>query len=191
MRSTTSPGTLPNGGTAGAGVLDVRNLSAPANGELVVQFDIRVEPALVDGTIVLNQAELISAGTGIALSDDPTINGQADPDVDGDEDPTRVLIQRAPPGSYRFEKTVATEFTREWDWEILKTAFKIDGSTAGEGADGFNGLIPGDIVQATWEVTVQTTGSTDYGWGVSGNIIITNPAPIGGLSWFGGTFVAN
>jgi uncharacterized repeat protein (TIGR01451 family) len=105
--------TLPNGGTAGAGVLDVRNLSAPANGELVVQFDIRVEPALVDGTIVLNQAELISAGTGIALSDDPTINGQADPDVDGDEDPTRVLIQRAPPGSYRFEKTVVNVSTGE------------------------------------------------------------------------------
>jgi hypothetical protein len=82
-----SSNTNPNGGTNGAGILDIRNLSVPANGEISVQFDIRLDPTLTDGTVVLNQADLVST-VKIADSDDPNINGQADPAVAGDEDPT-------------------------------------------------------------------------------------------------------
>jgi len=84
--------TNPNGGTNGSGILDVRNLSVPVSGELQLQFDITVDPTLLDGTVVLNQAQLLSGNTTLAESDDPNINGPADPDVTGDEDPTRVVI---------------------------------------------------------------------------------------------------
>jgi len=89
--------TDPTGGTNGAGILDIRGLNVPVESETVVQFDITVDPTLVDGTVILNQADLVSAGTKIADSDDPNINGQADPNVAGDEDPTRVIVQAEPP----------------------------------------------------------------------------------------------
>jgi uncharacterized repeat protein (TIGR01451 family)/fimbrial isopeptide formation D2 family protein len=102
-----SSNTNPNGGTNGAGILDIRNLSVPANGEISVQFDIRLDPTLTDGTVVLNQADLVST-VKIADSDDPNINGQADPAVAGDEDPTRVVIEVAPPPALLKANTQAT-----------------------------------------------------------------------------------
>src|SRR5262245_39695838 len=100
-------GTNPNGGTNGAGILDIRNLDVPANGEVRIQFDITLDPNLNDGTVVLNQADLLST-VKIADSDDPNINGQADPDVAGDEDPTRVVIQTVPPAALQKANTQAT-----------------------------------------------------------------------------------
>jgi hypothetical protein len=46
-----SSNTNPNGGTNGAGILDIRNLSVPANGEISVQFDIRLDPTLPSSSI--------------------------------------------------------------------------------------------------------------------------------------------
>ncbi len=100
--------TDPNGGTNGAGILDIRNLDVPANSQILVQFDITLDPNLTDGTVVLNQADLISAGVDIADSDDPNINGQADPAVAGDEDPTRVVIATLPVGPLVKENTQTT-----------------------------------------------------------------------------------
>jgi fimbrial isopeptide formation D2 family protein len=83
----------PNGGTNNAGILDVRNLSVPAGGAIEV----------------VNQAELFHTSGKIADSDDPNISGQADPAVDGDEDPTQVLIyfpQPPPPLKETFDTTV-------------------------------------------------------------------------------------
>ncbi len=98
------PGTLPPGadasntnataGTNGAGVLDVRNLSLPAFSQISFQFDVTLASAVPNGTIVANQADLLST-VKLADSDDPNINGQADPNVVGDEDPTRVQITSA------------------------------------------------------------------------------------------------
>jgi uncharacterized repeat protein (TIGR01451 family) len=99
--------TNPNGGTNGAGILDIRNLGAPANGEILIQFDIVLDPSLTDGTVVANQADLIGT-VKIADSDDPNINGQADPDIDGDEDPTRVVIATIPVGPLLKENTQQT-----------------------------------------------------------------------------------
>jgi uncharacterized repeat protein (TIGR01451 family)/fimbrial isopeptide formation D2 family protein len=87
----------PFGGTNQAGLLDISGLNVPANSAIQIQFDIRVDLGVGDGTVILNQADLISAGTKIADSDDPNINGQADPSVPGDEDPTRVVVTATPP----------------------------------------------------------------------------------------------
>ncbi len=85
------------GGAAGTGVLDIRNLSLPADAELLVVFDITLDGSLANGTVVANQSAVrLSDGTPFALSDDPNVNGAADPTVAGDEDPTRVTIVSAP-----------------------------------------------------------------------------------------------
>lgn len=100
--------TNPNGGTNGAGIIDIRGLSLPAGGELLIQFDIVVAPDLLDGTVVLNQAGLLSGGSRIADSDDPNINGLADPLLPGDEDPTRVTIEAEPAPPLQKENTQDT-----------------------------------------------------------------------------------
>ncbi len=99
--------TDPNGGTNGAGILDIRNLSLPAASEVSIQFDISLDSPLVNGTVVANQADLIGA-IKLADSDDPYVNGQADPGVAGDEDPTRVLIEGPPPTALLKANTQAT-----------------------------------------------------------------------------------
>ena len=99
--------TNPNGGTNNAGVIDIRDLSLPADSELTVQFDITLAAALLDGTLVTNQADLMG-GAKLADSDDPNVNGQADPSVAGDEDPTRVLIEAIPPAALTKANTQAT-----------------------------------------------------------------------------------
>lgn len=99
--------TDPNGGTNNAGVLDVRNLSLPVNSQVLIQFDITLAQNLPNGTLVTNQADLIS-GIKIADSDDPNVNGQADPSVVGDEDPTQIIIEGPPPEALVKANTQAT-----------------------------------------------------------------------------------
>ncbi len=90
-------GTDDAGGAKGTGVLDVRGLNLPNLGDSVlIEFEITLVPVIDAGTYVTNQSLLRVGGVDFALSDDPGVNGQADPAVDGDEDPTRVLIDSAP-----------------------------------------------------------------------------------------------
>ena len=96
-----------NGGTNGAGILDIGSLSLPTNSEVMIQFDIDLAAALLDGTVVTNQADLIGA-VKLADSDDPNVNGQSDPNVAGDEDPTRVVILAVPPPPLLKANTQAT-----------------------------------------------------------------------------------
>ncbi|MDF1526735.1 MAG: isopeptide-forming domain-containing fimbrial protein [bacterium] len=80
----------------GNGIIDIRDLSGAPGSTIEVAFDITLDPDLTEGFVVLNQSDLIQGGVKIADSDDPNINGQADPDVEGDEDPTRVVITWSP-----------------------------------------------------------------------------------------------
>src|SRR5262249_55441125 len=75
--------TSSTGGTKGTGVIDVRNLSLPVNGEALIQFDITLKSTITNGTVVTNQATLrLANGTTFAWSDDPNVNGTAvDPTV--------------------------------------------------------------------------------------------------------------
>ena len=84
------------GGAKGTGVIDVRNLNVAANTEALIQFDIKLATTLANRTVVTNQAALrLADNTVFAMSDDPNVNGTANPDVSGDEDPTRVTIASA------------------------------------------------------------------------------------------------
>ena len=86
-----------NGGAAGTGLLDVRGLSLNGTGDsFQIVFEAQLAGAIANNTIVLNQSEAVYAGNTVAVSDDPNINGPADPFVGGDEDPTEILIQSAP-----------------------------------------------------------------------------------------------
>ncbi len=86
-----------NGGAAGTGLLDVRGLSIGGLGdELVIEFEVQLAPVIANDSIVRNQSQASSLGYTVAVSDDPYINGAADPNVAGDEDPTEILIQAAP-----------------------------------------------------------------------------------------------
>jgi uncharacterized repeat protein (TIGR01451 family) len=89
--------TSSTGGSAGTGVIDIRGLTLPLDGEVTIQFDITLESSLTNGTVVTNQSTLrLVDGTTLALSDDPNVNGTADPNFFGDEDETRVTIVSAP-----------------------------------------------------------------------------------------------
>ena len=104
-------GTNGTGGAKGTGVIDIRNLNVPVSSEIVIQFDITLASGLTNGTVVSDQASArLSAGTVFALSDDPLVNGQADPTVPGDEDPTNVTIQASP--VFVIEKT-STDLTAD------------------------------------------------------------------------------
>jgi uncharacterized repeat protein (TIGR01451 family) len=101
--------TSANGGANGTGVLDIRNLNLAINSQLLIVIDITLKPALANGTVVTNQSPLrLSSGTLFALSDDPNVNGPADPLITGDEDPTRVAIVSAP--AFRIQK-ISTDLT--------------------------------------------------------------------------------
>ena len=115
-RSSRSPagadatGTSPTGGARGTGLLDVRNLTLPASGGVVtVVFDVTLAPVIANGTVVANQSYLNVNAATLALSDDPNVNGQADPDVPNDDDPTRVTIVSAP--AFVVQK-ISTDLTR-------------------------------------------------------------------------------
>ncbi len=98
-----------NGGTNATGVVEIRDLDLPAFSDVTIQFDVTLRAAIVNGTIVTNQSDLMSdVGVVLAVSDDPNINGQADPSVNGDEDPTTVLIEGVPPELLTKANTQAT-----------------------------------------------------------------------------------
>jgi uncharacterized repeat protein (TIGR01451 family) len=85
-------GTDPLGGANGTGQVNVANLSIDAQGgasdRVAVEFEVTLAPAIVSGTVVLNQAELASANPNPLLSDDPSVGGGTDP--------TETLIASAP-----------------------------------------------------------------------------------------------
>ena len=85
------------GGASGTGLVDIRNLSLSGLGDTVlVEFEVDLAPLIADGTFVYNQSAVSAGGLEIAVSDDPNVNGPADPNVPDDEDPTQILIESAP-----------------------------------------------------------------------------------------------
>ena len=126
------------GGAAGTGLLDIRNLSIGGLGESVlIEFEARLAPVIANDTFVYNQSELLFGDYSAAISDDPNVNGAADPGVAGDEDPTQIRIQSAP------------------YFDVDKISTYVDGNP--------NLLLAGETLRYT--ITVQNTG-TDHATGV-------------------------
>ncbi len=84
--------TDPSGGANGTGLVNVASLNLGAQGDpndtLVLTYEVTLAPVITSGTVVLNQAELVSANPNPVLSDDPNVSG--------DTDPTETLITSAP-----------------------------------------------------------------------------------------------
>ncbi len=82
----------PNGGAAGTGLLDIDNLSIGGLGDtVVVEFEVQLDLTIPSGTYVYNQSDLLFGDYTAAISDDPNLPG--------DEDPTRVLVEARPPAA--------------------------------------------------------------------------------------------
>ena len=154
--------TNPNGGTNGAGLIDIRNLDLATFSQLQVQFDVTLAGTIANGTVVTNQADLVGA-VKLADSDDPYVNGQADPDVAGDEDPTRVTVVSAP------------------YFDIDKLSADIDGDPTL--------LLAGERLRYTITVrNIGTSGTTDA---VLRDAIPTNTAYVAGSTTLNGVAVAD
>ena len=77
--------TSATGGASGTGLLEVRNLAlAASGGNALIEFEVTLAPVIDNGTNVLNQSQLlIGPAIVLAHSDDPNVNGAADPNVAG------------------------------------------------------------------------------------------------------------
>ena len=88
------------GGAKGTGLIDIGNLTLGAAGSgsetVTFEYTVQLVPVIANGTIVLNQARAQFGTLVLQLSDDPGVNGPANPDVSGDEDPTPLPIESAP-----------------------------------------------------------------------------------------------
>ena len=152
--------TNPTGGTNGYGLLDIRNLSLPVFSNLSIQFDVTLAAAIPNGTIVTNQAGL-SNNVDLAVSDDPTVNGQADPNVVGDEDPTQVRIVSLP----------------------LLDVNKISTDVSGDPSL----LLPGDTLRYT--ITVKNVGTDDVADAMLRDQIPANTTYVAGSTRLNGALV--
>jgi len=147
--------TDPAGGAAGTGLLDIGNLDIGGLGEtLLVEYEVDLAPVLADGRIVYNQAELLTGGIPIAVSDDPNVNGQADPDVAGDEDPTQVAIESAP---YLNVDKISSYVTGDPSVLLAGETLRYTITVKNTGTDNATGTVLRDDVPAN---TAYVAGST-------------------------------
>ena len=146
-------GTDPTGGASGTGVIEIGNLSVPADSEILVQFDITLAPVLANGLVVTNQADLLG-NTKLADSDDPNINGLSDPNVAGDEDPTQITITSAP--AFTVEKR-STYLTGDPNVLLAGETLRYTITVQNTGTDNATGVSIVDQIPAN---TTYVTGST-------------------------------
>ncbi|MGH8221636.1 MAG: hypothetical protein ACREQZ_01555, partial [Woeseiaceae bacterium] len=152
------------GGANGGGVIDIRNVDVSVNGEVVIQFDVTLAAPLANGTVVTNQSALrLSDGTLFTLSDDPHVNGVADPEVAGDEDPTRVTIASAP--VFRVQK-ISTDLTGDP-----------------------NVLLAGETLR--YAITVKNIGDSDVADAILRDAVPVNTIYVAGSTTLNGSAVAD
>jgi len=157
-------GTDPSGGAQGAGLLDVRNLTLGAGGgSVVVEFEVTLAPVLANGLQVANQSSMWVNGVALTLSDDPNVNGAADPDVLGDEDPTVITITSAP----RFV--------------VQKTSTDLTGDPTV--------LLPGDTLRYT--ITIRNAGTDHATDAVLRDQVPVNTTYVAGSTTLNGVPVAD
>jgi uncharacterized repeat protein (TIGR01451 family) len=147
--------TSSTGGTQGTGVIDIRNLSLPVNSQLVIQFDITLASTLTNNTIVSDQAEARRPNnTTIQPSDDPNVNGIADPLVAGDEDPTRIRIVAA--AAFLVQK-ISTDLTGDPNVLLAGETLRYTITAQNTGNDDATGVVLRDAIPVN---TTYVPGST-------------------------------
>ena len=147
--------TSATGGAKGTGVIDVRNLSLPLGSQILIQFDVTLASAISNGTVVTNQSSLrLVDGTPFASSDDPNVNGQADPFVAGDEDPTRVQIASA--AAFRVQK-ISTDITGDPNLLLAGETLRYTITVKNVGTENAVGVLIRDQIPVN---TTYVAGST-------------------------------
>jgi uncharacterized repeat protein (TIGR01451 family) len=171
-----------NGGAAGTGLLDVRNLSIGGQGaSVLIEFEVQLAPVIANDTIVYNQSELLFDDYSAAVSDDPNVNGASDPNVSGDEDPTQILIQSAP--DLLIEKTSAY-ITGDPNILLAGETLRYTITIGNIGTDNATGvtlvdLVPGNTTYVAGSTTLNGTAVPDAANGTSpliDGILINAPA---------------
>ncbi|MGD8339259.1 MAG: hypothetical protein PVH89_00675 [Gammaproteobacteria bacterium] len=155
--------TDPNGGTNSSGLLDIRSFDLPADSEHIIEFEIELVPVIANGTLVTNQSLMTAAGGESELSDDPDVNGQASPTVDGDEDPTQIQITSSP------------------QFEVDKISTDLDGDPAVLEADE----------RLRYTITVANIGTEDAQGVLLRDLIPGNTTYVAGSTTFNGAAVAD
>ena len=147
--------TSDTGGALGTGLLDIRDLSLGGLGESVlVEFEVTLAPVISNGSIVYNQAQLLTGGFAIATSDDPNVNGQDDPMVAGDEDATEIQIESAP--GFRVEK-ISTYLTGDPNVLLAGETVRYTITVQNVGTDHATDALLRDAIPAN---TTYVAGST-------------------------------
>lgn len=143
------------GGAAGSGLLDIGKLSIGGLGEeVLVEFEVELAPVIADDSFVYNQSQIRFADILVTQSDDPYVNGAADPNVAGDEDPTQVLIESAP--AFRLEK-VSSYISGDPAVLLAGETLRYTITAQNVGTDHASGVELGDQVPAN---TAYVAGST-------------------------------
>jgi uncharacterized repeat protein (TIGR01451 family) len=147
------------------------NLPA-AGGEVQIQFDITLKSPIANGTIVTNQATLFANGTTFALSDNPNVNGAADPNVSGDEDPTRVtIVAPVTAPSFRIQK-ISTDMTGDPNVLLAGETLRYTITVKNIGTADATNVILRDAVPAN---TVYVAGSTTLNGAAAADVAGVSP----------------
>jgi len=175
-------GTRSAGGAASTGVLDVRGLGLANPGDsLLIEFDVTLAGVLPNGTIATNQSQLLVDGATILYSDDPLVNGPADPLVSGDEDATRLPIVSAP--TFRTLK-ISTDLTGDPDTllagETLRYTISVENIGSEDATDAMlRDAIPVNTTYVAGSTTLNGASVPDSAGGVAplaGGITIFSPS---------------
>jgi len=159
-----------NGGGQGTGVIDIRNLNLPVDSQAVIQFDITLRPLINNGTVAANQATgFLSNGTSFAVSDDPNVNGAADPAVSGDEDPTRVTIVST--AVFRVQK-ISTDMTGDPNVLLAGETLRYTSTVKNVGNSDSLNVVLRDAVPAN---TTYIAGSTKMNGAAVADVGTTSP----------------
>ena len=147
--------TDPNGGAAGTGLLDVRNLSIGGLGETVlVEFEVQLAPVLANDSFVYNQSDMMFDTFLAGVSDDPNVNGQDDPLVAGDEDPTQIQIQSAP---YFDVDKISSYVTGDPNVLLAGETLRYTITVQNTGTDNATGVYIEDLVPANTTYVADST----------------------------------
>ncbi|MGB3212034.1 MAG: SdrD B-like domain-containing protein [Desulforhopalus sp.] len=136
----------PNGGTAGSGLVAISDLTLDGGDSLIIEFTAQLAPVIINGTFVLNQAQLLLPGLKLVKSDDPNLSGT--------EDPTQTIISSSP--SWLFEKStqdLTDASTILFTGDVLRYTLTIKNT----GTENATNVILRDLVPANTSYVAEST----------------------------------